>query len=339
MESATTSKSGIDYEISSPVVFASHPLVSVIMLAYNHGNYIAKAIEGVLSQANLFPIELLIGEDCSTDATREIAVHYQKLNAGIVRVITADTNVGSLANSRRVLAAARGDFIAYLDGDDYWLPGKLEKQLTFLRSNACCAAVYTNALTMDRQGNHVGVFNDAGDLRIDLAGLLSHGNFFCNSSMVYRASARTVLLEITQPSIDFQAHLTLARLGWLAQLGEPLTVYRINSSGSMVAQANDHVRELYWQAIQSVPRELVSDAAYASGIADFLRRVFFRAVHKWRWSLLQKWAPRVCSASPYGRSRTLLLTCCSIARITFLECMGLFRRNGSGRRLKVLYRR
>jgi glycosyltransferase involved in cell wall biosynthesis len=70
------------------------PLVSVKMITYNHAPYIAKAIEGVLNQKVNFPIELVIGEDCSTDGTREIVSDYQKKYPDIIRVITSDKNVG-----------------------------------------------------------------------------------------------------------------------------------------------------------------------------------------------------------------------------------------------------
>lgn len=338
MESVCTSDSNQDYEISDPAVFAVRPVVSVTMLAYNHGDYLEQAIEGVLAQQDACPLELLIGEDCSTDATREIAIGYQKRYPNIVRIVTADVNVGSLANSRRVLAAARGDFIAYLDGDDYWLPGKLAKQLAFLAQNHDCIAVYTNALTIDRHGNHIGLFNDVRDARFDLAGMLQRGNFLNNSSMLYRASSKIALLGITEPHIDYQAHLVLARSGWLAQLGDPLTVYRVNSSGSMVATANDQVRQRYWQAIQSVPRDLVEDGVYARGVADFLRRVFYRSIRTRRWELLKEWTPRIFSAAPYGRVKMLLLAATSIIRIATKEFAGTISSSRSMHH-RVLYRR
>ena len=65
-------------EISDPAVLSKNLLVSVKMITYNHAPYIAQAIEGVLQQRTNFPFELVIGEDCSTDGTREIVFEYQK---------------------------------------------------------------------------------------------------------------------------------------------------------------------------------------------------------------------------------------------------------------------
>ena len=82
-------------EISDPSVMAVKPLVSVLMITYNHGPYIADAIEGVVSQKTDFPMELIIGEDCSTDNTRKIALDYQRRYPETIRVIYSDRNVGA----------------------------------------------------------------------------------------------------------------------------------------------------------------------------------------------------------------------------------------------------
>jgi len=90
------------------------------MITYNHERYIIQAIQGVLMQKTDFPIELIIGEDCSTDRTREIVFDYQKKYSDRIRVITADNNVGMMNNSSRTMAACRGKYIALCEGDDYW---------------------------------------------------------------------------------------------------------------------------------------------------------------------------------------------------------------------------
>jgi len=327
------------YEISDSVALVKHPVVSVLMLAYNHGPYLSQAIEGVLAQQSDLSIELLIGEDCSSDNTREIALRYQSEHPEVMRVFMADRNVGSLLNHRRILLAARGAYHAYLDGDDYWLPGKLLRQIKYLTDNPSCTAVFTNALTIDQNGNKIGVFNDVGSEQFDLRALLRRGNFLNNSSVAYRSKERDALLEINVPAIDFRAHLLLAQTGFLVQLPELLTAYRVGSIGSMVAQSNDRVRQLYWEAIMSVPRELVHDDDLAYGLADFLRRVIFRTLRTGRAVYLRKWVQPVFAASPYGVLRTSLIVAGSVARIAFKELVGRWRKGSDGRRLKVLYRR
>jgi glycosyltransferase involved in cell wall biosynthesis len=121
------------------------PLVSIKMITYNHAPYIAQAIEGVLQQKTTFPFELVIGEDCSTDGTREIVFEYQKKYPNIIRVITSEKNVGMKRNGLRVLKACHGKYIAFCEGDDYWQhPLKLQKQADYLENHPEYGLVYSS---------------------------------------------------------------------------------------------------------------------------------------------------------------------------------------------------
>lgn len=321
------------YEISDSRL-VRQPVASICVLVYNHEDCLAETLESVLAQQAGFPFEVLIGEDCSTDGSREIALRYLEKHPESIRIITSDENVGAFANARRLLLATRGEYIASLDGDDYWLPGKLAAQVAFLRENPGCVAVYANAIAVDGAGRELGVFNDVGTARFDLGALLRRGNFLNSSSLVYGAELKPGLLGMQGALMDYMVHLHIARHGLIGHLGEPMVAYRVNSSGSMVANDNARVRELYWQAIQSVPRELVTDDDYARGLADFMRRVVFRATRKRDLSLLKHWLPRVIDVSPYGRLRTIWLVATNVLRMAVLELSGLFPG-----RVRVLYRR
>ena len=112
------------------------PLLSIVTITYNHEPFIAKTIEGVLMQQVNFPIELIIAEDCSTDGTRAICQQYAEQYPELIRLITSESNVGAIANERRAMLAARGKYIAFCEGDDYWTdPLKLQKQVDFLESH------------------------------------------------------------------------------------------------------------------------------------------------------------------------------------------------------------
>jgi glycosyltransferase involved in cell wall biosynthesis len=127
------------------VDFMQEPLVSVHMITYNHAPYIAQAIECVLAQKTNFPFELVIGEDCSTDGTREIVFDYAKRYPDIIRVITSEKNVGMHKNSFRTTQACQGKYIAYCEGDDYWHhPEKLQKQADYLEANPECGLVHSD---------------------------------------------------------------------------------------------------------------------------------------------------------------------------------------------------
>ncbi len=116
--------------------------VSTLMATYNHERFVGEAIRGVLMQKSTFPFELIIGEDCSTDQTRQIVLDYQKRFPHIVRVVTSEQNVGGYENTRRLLQASRGKYIAFCEGDDFWhRDDKLQMQVELLENHRECGLV------------------------------------------------------------------------------------------------------------------------------------------------------------------------------------------------------
>lgn len=116
-------------EISDPEKLCKKPLVSVAMITYNHEKWLSEAIESVVTQQCSFPFELIIGEDCSTDSTRSICLEYQKKYPHIIRVLFSESNVSVRLNVARTNLRVRGEYVAFLEGDDYWIDAlKLQKQ-------------------------------------------------------------------------------------------------------------------------------------------------------------------------------------------------------------------
>tara|TARA_R110000850_G_scaffold213377_1_gene339359 strand:- start:11541 stop:12560 length:1020 start_codon:yes stop_codon:yes gene_type:complete len=132
-------------ETSDELRLVPSPHVSVLMITYNHAAYLAEAIEGVLKQQCDFTFELLIGEDASTDSTRQVALEYQKRYPEIIRVIYSSENVGMNANSRRIFEKARGKYVAYCEGDDFWCTqDKLARQVALLESDEEIGIVHSD---------------------------------------------------------------------------------------------------------------------------------------------------------------------------------------------------
>jgi glycosyltransferase involved in cell wall biosynthesis len=112
------------------------PLVTVIMLTYNHENFIEDAINGVINQLTNFKFVLLIGEDCSTDKTREKVINYQKQYPELIKLNLPDKNLGVNFNLLSCMLMAEGSYVAFNDGDDYWIDNlKLQKQVDFLEKH------------------------------------------------------------------------------------------------------------------------------------------------------------------------------------------------------------
>jgi glycosyltransferase involved in cell wall biosynthesis len=236
-----------DTEISDSACLVKMPSVSILMAAYNHGPFLAEAIEGVLSQRANFPIELLIGEDHSSDDTRAVALGYQKLHPDIIRVIFSDTNIGQHNNNARLVRASRGEFIAYCDGDDYWSdPEKLRRQVDYLRAHADAGAVHTDFDRIISRGGHwcrlpnyqqhryAGSDVPAGGI---FATLL-RGNFiqtctFCVRANLYREFLGGGFLKDSYSVSDWPLCLFVAAKHKIAYLAESTAVYR-KVPGSMM---------------------------------------------------------------------------------------------------------
>lgn len=130
-------------------------LISIVMITYNHENYIEKAIESVLSQKGNFEVELLIGNDKSPDNTENILKKYQ--NNKIIKIFNREINLGTTKNALDLKLKAKGDYIAILEGDDYWVDNrKLEKQLKILESKKEYSLCYTNSDIVDENSVKIG---------------------------------------------------------------------------------------------------------------------------------------------------------------------------------------
>ena len=129
------------------------PLVSVCMTTYNHEKFISQAIESVLCQRTTFGVEVVIGEDCSTDNTLAICRQYEAQYPDRVRVIASKNNIGMHANYRRTIEACRGKYIAMCDGDDWFTDeNKLQIQVGQLE-NSGAAMCYTRSERRGEDGS------------------------------------------------------------------------------------------------------------------------------------------------------------------------------------------
>lgn len=128
------------------------PLVSVRVATYNHENYIAQCLEGILMQRTTFPFEVIVGEDCSTDGTRAVVADYARRFPGHIRALLHDTNLGGQKNSFLNHQACRGKYHAMTEGDDYWIdPLKLQRQVDFMEAHPEVSLCFHNALILNER--------------------------------------------------------------------------------------------------------------------------------------------------------------------------------------------
>jgi glycosyltransferase involved in cell wall biosynthesis len=124
--------------------------VSILMATYNHAPFISQAISSVLMQQVDFEYELIIGEDCSTDGTRDIVIDFANRFPHIIKPVLHSVNLGPHGNGLKMFPFIRGEYIALIDGDDYWTdPYKLKKQVSLLDSNPVYSMCFTNSTIVD----------------------------------------------------------------------------------------------------------------------------------------------------------------------------------------------
>jgi len=220
-------------EISDRAKLPEAPLVSVTMLAYRHEEFIAQAIESVVGQQCGFPFELIIGEDCSPDRTREIVLEYQRRYPHLIRVLLSDQNVGMQANAVRCAAASRGKYAAPCDGDDYWCDtSKLARQIAVFEQQPECVLVFHAAKTIDAQSGHEGITGRRSPysrfLRTEEV-ILGDGGFIPTASIMLRAvPGLNPTWAVNSPVPDYAVQLCAAYLGRVAYIDRVMSVWRTN---------------------------------------------------------------------------------------------------------------
>jgi glycosyltransferase involved in cell wall biosynthesis len=209
------------------------PLVSVCMISYNHQAFISRAIEGVLMQETNFPIELVIGEDCSTDGTREICLEYQHKHPNIIRVLPRNKNLGMMPNFIDTLENSKEKYIALCEGDDYWTdPLKLQKQVSFLEENPDFAICF-HRVKMVFEEESDEILSNENQKEISEFEDLALENYIHTPSCVFRNGLFEKFPDwfYQSPVGDWVLHLLNAQHGKIKFLEDVMAVYRIHNNG------------------------------------------------------------------------------------------------------------
>jgi glycosyltransferase involved in cell wall biosynthesis len=220
--------------------------LSVAMITYNHEQYIGQAIESILAQNVNFEYEIVIGEDCSTDGTRAVITAFQRRYPERIKLLLRDRNVGSMRNFTGTIEACHGEYLALLEGDDYWIAtDKLQKQINFLDAHPECAICCGRVQAVYEAGTQ------NVDVGLDVVGQLPagpytiedilKGNFVMTCTVVLR---RKYIGEFPKWFFemklgDWPLYAMVARYGTIELVDEILAAYRIHSGGvwSSVSQA------------------------------------------------------------------------------------------------------
>lgn len=138
-------------------------MISIILCTYNQEKYIAEAIESALMQVCDEPFEILVGDDCSQDTTREVIKSYYEKYPELIRLIYPEHNLGATGNTLNLVRASKGEYLAFLDGDDAWISADiLQKQVNVFRKESSIGMVVASAKIWNEQKQqYTGTLGDA----------------------------------------------------------------------------------------------------------------------------------------------------------------------------------
>ncbi|MGY3087903.1 glycosyltransferase involved in cell wall biosynthesis [Hymenobacter sp. UYAg731] len=215
------------------------PKVSIVLLTYNHEAFVEQALEGILRQEVAFSYEVIVGEDCSTDQTRTLVEAYRLRFPACIKPIYQARNVGPGANLQACLAECHGEYIALVEGDDYWTDArKLAKQVQWLDAHpdfSICfhpvKIIHTDPSVADAVTSHAKEVYDFEDFL--------GRTILQTSSVMLRNVLRPVpgWLFGTYP-LDFPFFSLYAEKGKAKLLPDTMSCYRVHPGGSWSSAAH-----------------------------------------------------------------------------------------------------
>lgn len=243
-----------------------NPKISILLVTYNHESYINKALDSLLNQTFDGSIEVIVADDASVDNTLTIIKEYEGRDSRFsFSYLDNKKNVGITKNYQRGFAACRGEYVAVLEGDDYWIsPFKLQRQIDFLNTHWECDLCAVNYFVFEENRSHFYPRTTIGNgHRLVSARDLIADNLVGNfSTCMYRKSALNALPEqlFDITSYDWIVNICVARSSFIGFLEEPMSVYRLHLNG--VWTQTSHIDKLKLQ-LEVIPAyDTLTDHVY-----------------------------------------------------------------------------
>ena len=207
--------------------------LSVALITYNHGKFIRETLESIFSQVTDFEFEVIIGDDCSTDNTPEILREYADKYKNI-KLILRDHNIGVHKNESDVFSKCSGEYIALLEGDDYWSDVcKLQKQVELLEDDDTTYLTYSNFSFINELGLKTGEYTSPL-LKADYLDILGG---FCpkTATVVFRKEKMQMPLPAEYFDVSYTDHFLFAiitRGGFAVSNQQNNSCHRLHSGGT-----------------------------------------------------------------------------------------------------------
>jgi glycosyltransferase involved in cell wall biosynthesis len=211
--------------------------ISVSITTYNHERYIGQAVESVLSQQCRARVEVVVGDDCSTDGTSDILAQLEREHRGSLKVIRPATNLGQQGRAMflETLKHCDGAFVAMLDGDDYWTDdAKLERQIEFMTRHEDCSLCHHPVENVYDNGSTEPWRDDAGGAEslVGFDALLPWHSIGSPTPLVRHKVVRAIPAWMSRsPFGDWPIYLAAADIGRIGYLPQVMAAYRFHERG------------------------------------------------------------------------------------------------------------
>lgn len=202
------------------------PEISVVIPAYNCAHMIGAAIDSALCQE--VDLEVIVVDDCSSDSLDQVMESYREDPR--VNYVKNDRNLGAAKSRNKGVALARGEYVAFLDGDDCWRAGKLRCQQSRMRETGtvlCCTARELLTPKGERTGRMIPVKE-----RISYRDILKENSISCSSVLIRRDVAMEFPMEHEDSHEDYITWMkVLQKYRFAVGINEPYLLYRLSASG------------------------------------------------------------------------------------------------------------
>jgi glycosyltransferase involved in cell wall biosynthesis len=220
------------------VKIADRKKISVIVTAFNHEKFIEQCLESILLQKGNFNVEIIVGDDCSTDNTITILEEYRYKFPQLIDILPNIANLGITKNLKRCFEACKGDYIAICEGDDYWIDQyKLQKQMDRLEKDPDLSMCFSPIILFFEDTQRFEPFTKPKKSEKetitskDLIDFNVIGNFSC---CMYRSSTINKLPEgiFDLYAVDWMINISCGEIGDIGYLEDYMSVYRKHKSGA-----------------------------------------------------------------------------------------------------------
>jgi glycosyltransferase involved in cell wall biosynthesis len=254
------------------------PQVSVCIFSYNYEKYIAQTIESVLDQQTNFPFEIIIGDDLSTDSTRQIANAYQQKYPERIRLSFNETNLGGTRNWIQTMSRAKGKYLALIDGDDYFIDQyKLQKQYDILEKDTAANLCFHGVREIFENDNNREMDVLFARSEYKTADILRQGWFIRTSSLFFRNG----IIPVNPPDwvyefpyrYDTVMIVLLSLNSKVINSKDVMTVWRRHDAGLSYVITRNHYKNYVDEKKLYKHLDELSDQNYTRAILSYMRKL------------------------------------------------------------------